>query len=233
MPNESVLVIEDEENLVEALRYNLEREGYQVQACLDGADGLGVARASKPDLIILDLMLPSMDGLEICRILRRESDVPILFLTAKGEEIDKVVGLELGADDYVTKPFSMREMIARVKGMLRRSQANAGNGWDKSAHRLIQAGDLELDLDRHSASLRGEPLTLKPREFDLLALLASNQGRALTRDQILERVWGHDYFGETRTVDVHIRWLREKIQSYPHCPQRIITIRGVGYRFEA
>ena len=233
MPNESVLVIEDEENLVEALRYNLEREGYQVRACLDGAEGLGYARASKPDLVILDVMLPSLDGLEICRILRRESDIPILFLTARGEEIDKVVGLELGADDYVTKPFSMREMIARVKGMLRRSHAGAGGGWDKASHRLIRAGDLELDLDRHSATLLGEPLSLKPREFDLLALLASNQGRAMTRDQILERVWGHDYFGETRTVDVHIRWLREKIQSYPQCPQRIITIRGVGYRFEA
>ena len=233
MPNESVLVIEDEENLVEALRYNLEREGYRVRACLDGADGLDTARASRPDLIILDVMLPSLDGLEICRILRRESDVPILFLTARGEEIDRVVGLELGADDYVTKPFSVREVIARVRGMLRRHLSPARHDYDEAARHLIHAGDLELDLDGHSATLKGEPLALKPREFDLLAMLASNVGRAFTRDQLLERVWGHDYFGETRTVDVHVRWLREKIQSYPQCPQRIITIRGVGYRFEA
>ena len=233
MPNESVLVIEDEENLVEVLRYNLEREGYRVEACLDGAEGLDSARSSHPDLIILDVMLPGLDGFEICRILRRESDVPILFLTARGEEIDKVVGLELGADDYVTKPFSVREVVARVKGMLRRSQSTARDGSPDAAHRVIRAGDLELDLDGHSVTLQGSPLSLKPREFDLLAMLASNQGRALTRDQILERVWGHDYFGETRTVDVHIRWLRGKIQNYPHAPQRIITIRGVGYRFEA
>ncbi len=233
MPNKSVLVIEDEENLVEVLRYNLEREGYQVRACVDGAEGLATARESKPDLVILDVMLPSLDGLEICRILRRESEVPILFLTAKSEEIDRVVGLELGANDYVTKPFSMREITARIKGMLRRSQANQGEEWGKASHRVIKAGDLEVDLDRHAVSLKGEPLSLKPREFDLLALLASNRGRALTREQILETVWGPDFFGETRTVDVHIRWLREKIQSYPYCPQRIITIRGVGYRFEA
>ena len=233
MPNESVLVIEDEENLVEVLRYNLEREGYRVDACLDGAAGLASARVSRPDLIVLDVMLPGLDGFEICRILRRESDVPILFLTARGEEIDKVVGLELGADDYVTKPFSVREVVARVKGMLRRSRAAAREGPPGPARRIIRAGDLELDLDGHSVTLRGEPLGLKPREFDLLAMLASNQGRALTREQILERVWGPDYYGDTRTVDVHIRWLRGKIQQYPQCPQRIITIRGVGYRFEA
>ena len=233
MPNESVLVIEDEENLVEVLRYNLEREGYQVETCLDGAEGLDSARVSHPDLIILDVMLPGLDGFEICRILRRESDVPILFLTARGEEIDKVVGLELGADDYVTKPFSVREVVARVKGMLRRSRAGTREGVTDPAHRVIRAGDLELDLDGHSVTLKGEPLGLKPREFDLLAMLASNRGRALTRDQMLEQVWGHDYYGDTRTVDVHIRWLREKIQHYPQAPQRIITIRGVGYRFEA
>lgn len=233
MPNESVLVIEDEENLVEALRYNLEREGYRVEACLDGAEGLDSARLSHPDLIILDVMLPGLDGFEICRILRRESDVPILFLTARGEEIDRVVGLELGADDYVTKPFSVREVVARVKGMLRRSRATTRESATGSARRLIQAGDLELDLDGHSATLQGSPLSLKPREFDLLAMLASNRGRALTRDQMLEQVWGRDYYGDTRTVDVHIRWLREKIQHYPQAPQRIITIRGVGYRFEA
>ena len=232
MADESILVIEDEENLGEVLRYNLEREGYRVCASKDGAVGLETARSQKPDLIILDVMLPSLDGLEVCRILRRESDVPILILTAKGEEIDRVVGLELGADDYVTKPFSMREVIARVRGMLRRSHAGVGGNTLGDSRRPIVVGDLEMDLEGHTAKLRGEPLALKPREFDLLALLASHKGRAFTRDQILEQVWGHDYFGETRTVDVHIRWLREKLQSYPNPPQRIITIRGVGYRFE-
>ena len=232
MTEASILVIEDEENLVEVLRYNLEREGYQVYASNDGAHGLETARSQKPDLIILDVMLPSLDGLEVCRILRRESEVPILILTAKGEEIDRVVGLELGADDYVTKPFSMREVIARVRGMLRRSHSDFGPNSLGGSRRPIRVGDLEMDLEGHTAKLRGEPLALKPREFDLLALLASHRGRAFTRDQILEQVWGHDYYGETRTVDVHIRWLREKLQSYPNCPQRIITIRGVGYRFE-
>jgi len=230
-----VLVIEDEENLVEVLRYNLEREGYQVCASNNGIQGLETARKARPDLVILDVMLPGLDGLEICRILRRESDVPILMLTARGEEIDRVVGLELGADDYMTKPFSVRELIVRVRGMLRRSRATTDADTidsPRAQHRQIKVGDLEIDLVRHEARLRGEPLTLKPKEFDLLSLLASHRGRAFTREQILERVWGQDFFGETRTVDVHIRWIREKIQSYSNCPQRIITIRGVGYRLE-
>jgi DNA-binding response OmpR family regulator len=232
LPDQSVLVIEDEENLVEALRFNLEREGYQVHTAQDGEQGLDAARQVSPDLIILDIMLPALDGLEICRILRRESDVPILILTAKGEEIDRVVGLELGADDYVTKPFSMRELLARARGMLRRSRVASEASSGPRLRQLLKVGDLEIDLDSHVARLKGEPLNLKPREFDLLALLVANKGRAFTRDQILERVWGHDYVGESRTVDVHIRWLREKIQSYPNSPQRIITIRGVGYRLE-
>ncbi|MDA0734299.1 MAG: response regulator transcription factor [Chloroflexi bacterium] len=235
MTDTSVLVIEDEENLVAVLRYNLEREGYQVHTSYDGIQGLETARKSKPDLVILDVMLPGLDGLEICRILRRESDVPILMLTAKGEEIDRVVGLELGADDYMTKPFSVRELIVRVRGMLRRSRASIDADTHDSMdakQRPIRVGDLAIDLVRHEATLKGEPLSLKPKEFDLLALLASHRGRAFTREQILERVWGHDFFGEIRTVDVHIRWIREKIQFYPNCPQQIITIRGVGYRFE-
>jgi DNA-binding response OmpR family regulator len=232
LPDQSVLVIEDEENLVEALCFNLEREGYQVYVAQDGAQGLDTARQASPDLIILDIMLPTLDGFELCRILRRETDVPILILTAKGEEIDRVVGLELGADDYVTKPFSMREILARVRGMLRRSRAASEVSAGAELRQLFKVGDLEIDLDSHIAKLKGEPLNLRPREFDLLALLVANKGRAFTRDQILERVWGHDYIGESRTVDVHIRWLREKIQSYPNSPQRIITIRGVGYRLE-
>ncbi len=232
MPQYKVLIIEDEQNLVEALRYNLEREGYQVTHAYDGLSGLQSAKELEPDLVLLDIMLPTLDGFEVCRLLRRETDVPILVLTAKGEEIDRVVGLELGADDYVTKPFSMRELQARVRNILRRGPTGPGPVSSKPVG-YVTAGDLDLDLEAHSVSLRGEPLELRPREFDLLVMLASNKGRAFTRQQILDRVWGADFIGESRTVDVHVRWLREKIQSYPGCPQRIITIRGVGYRFEA
>ena len=228
MTNRSVLVVEDEENLVEALRYSLEHEGYAVLTAPDGGSGLETARAALPDLVILDVMLPNLDGLEVCRILRRETDVPILMLTAKGEEIDRVVGLEIGADDYVTKPFSMRELMARVRAMLRRPR-NAASG--RMAEPL-RSGLLAVDVDAHQASLNGEELRLKPREFDLLALFMRNPGRAFTRDQILEQLWGHDYIGDVRTVDVHVRWLREKIEADPSTPARIITIRGVGYRFE-
>ena len=228
MTNRSVLVVEDEENLVEALRYNLEHEGYAVLTAPDGGSGLETARAALPDLVILDVMLPNLDGLEVCRILRRETDVPILMLTAKGEEIDRVVGLEIGADDYVTKPFSMRELMARVRAMLRRPRKTASARMAEP----LRSGSLAVDVDAHQASLNGEELRLKPREFDLLALFMRNPGRAFTRDQILEQLWGHDYIGDVRTVDVHVRWLREKIEADPSAPARIITIRGVGYRFE-
>ena len=224
----SVLVVEDEENLLAALRYNLEHDGHSVLTAADGAKGLETARAASPDLIILDVMLPGLDGLEICRILRRESDAPILMLTAKGEEIDRVVGLELGADDYVAKPFSMRELMARVRALMRRPRRRTAGPRGET----LQAGPLMLDTEAHSARLGGEELRLKPREFDLLALFMRNPGRAFTRDQILERLWGHDYIGDVRTVDVHVRWLREKIEAEPSAPARIITIRGVGYRFE-
>lgn len=224
----SVLVVEDEENLLAALRYNLEHDGHSVLTAADGAKGLETARAASPDLIILDVMLPGLDGLEVCRILRRESDAPILMLTAKGEEIDRVVGLELGADDYVAKPFSMRELMARVRALMRRPRSRTAGPRGET----LQAGPLMLDTEAHSARLGGEELRLKPREFDLLALFMRNPGRAFTRDQILERLWGHDYIGDVRTVDVHVRWLREKIEAEPSAPARIITIRGVGYRFE-
>ncbi len=224
----SVLVVEDEENLLAALRYNLEHDGHSVLTAADGAKGLETARAVSPDLIILDVMLPGLDGLEVCRILRRESDAPILMLTAKGEEIDRVVGLELGADDYVAKPFSMRELMARVRALMRRPRSRTAGPRGET----LQAGPLMLDTEAHSARLGGEELRLKPREFDLLALFMRNPGRAFTRDQILERLWGHDYIGDVRTVDVHVRWLREKIEAEPSAPARIITIRGVGYRFE-
>ena len=228
----TVLVVEDEENLLEALRYNLEREGYAVQTAIDGEQALAAAQDSSPDLVILDVMLPRLDGFEVCRILRRRGDVPILMLTARGEEIDRVVGLELGADDYVTKPFSVRELMARARNLLRRSRRAAAADEGAPQHKVLRSGNLEIDSVSHTARLDGAPLELKPREFDLLALLAQNRARAFTRDQILERLWGYDYYGDSRTVDVHIRWLREKIEPEPSKPVRIITIRGVGYRFD-
>ena len=188
---------------------------------------------SRPELVILDVMLPQLDGFEVCRILRRESDVPILMLTARGEEIDRVVGLELGADDYVTKPFSIRELMARVRNLLRRATRSVGSDDARIGDTdVLSSGDLEIDSTSHIVRRGGARLELKPREFDLLALLAGNRGRAFTRDQILERLWGHDYYGDSRTVDVHVRWLREKIEPEPSKPVRIVTIRGVGYRFD-
>lgn len=232
MPDQSILVVEDEQNLVAALKVSLEREGYQVYFSHDGISGLETARSVKPDLLILDVMLPSLDGFELCRMIRRESEVPILFLTAKGEEIDRVVGLELGADDYVTKPFSMRELIARVRGILRRSLITETQTSKSNTNRHMTLGRLEIDLDSHSAGLDGETLYLKPKEFDLLAFLVANRGIAFSREQLLEHVWGYDYMGESRTVDVHVRWLREKVQSDDGLPPRIITIRGIGYRLD-
>ena len=231
MPGKTVLVVEDEDNILESIKYNLTREGYDVVTAGDGETGLEIALKTTTDLVILDIMLPKMDGLQVCQLLRRETNTPIIMLTAKTEETDRVVGLELGADDYMTKPFSMRELMARVKALLRRSHLTE----DK---RLVEAlpqvktGNLTLDLARHEAKINDKTLGLKPREFALLVLLVSNKGLALTRGQILEQLWGHDYIGDIRTIDVHIRWLREKIEAYPSFPQRIITIRGIGYRFE-
>jgi DNA-binding response OmpR family regulator len=227
----TVLVVEDEPNLLTALKYTLQQEGYDTLTAIDGESGLRIAQSKSPDLVILDVMLPSLDGFEVCRILRRQSNVPILMLTARGEEVDRVVGLELGADDYVTKPFSMRELLARVRNMLRRSSAPAQES-SLEDDEVIRSGNLKIDLASHSITLDDEDLAVKPREFSLLSLLAANRGRAFTRDQILERLWGHDYIGDSRTVDVHIRWLREKIEPEPSQPQRIVTIRGVGYRFD-
>ena len=232
MSAQTVLIVEDEENILEAIRYNLEHEGYRVLAAQDGEEGLNLTRQDSPDLVLLDIMLPRLDGFELCRILRRESDIPILMLTAKGEEIDRVVGLELGADDYVTKPFSMRELVVRVRNLLRRSRASTGREAQPAPNSVLSANGLELDVDGHTASLDGRPLPMKPREFSLLALLMENMGRVFTREQILERLWGYDYIGDARTVDVHVRWLREKIEAEPSKPRRIVTIRGVGYRFD-
>ena len=225
----SVLVVEDEENLLAAIKYNLEREGYRALTATDGEQGLRKAAQEDPDLLVLDVMLPVLDGFEVCRIVRRESDVPILFLTAKDQEMDRVVGLELGADDYVVKPFSMRELLARVRAMLRRPRTGAG----QSQPERIVAGDLELDLSSHTLKRGGEAVALKPRAFELLALLMSHRGRVFTRDQVLERLWGMDFIGDARTVDVHVRWIREKIEKDAGRPTRIVTVRGVGYRFDA
>ena len=236
MAGSTVLVVEDDQTLLGVLEYNLSKEGYEVIAVCDGEDALEAARARQPDLIVLDIMLPKMDGFEVCRILRKESTAPIVMLTAKSEEIDKVVGLEIGADDYVTKPFSMRELLARVKAMLRRTEMlndRVAQGPPGEPASLIKAGDLEVDLTRHRVSLGGSVLDLSPKEFDLLAFLVANKGHVFSRDDLLERVWGYDYAGGTRTVDVHVRWLRRKIEVDPACPTRLLTVRGVGYKYEA
>jgi DNA-binding response OmpR family regulator len=230
-----VLIVEDEPILLETLEYNLSRHGYQVCTATDGPSAVEMARQEQPDLIVLDVMLPGLDGFEVCRILRPEMSVPILMLTARDEEVDKVVGLEVGADDYMTKPFSMRELLARVKALLRRVRLDreelAAESEGTSPERL-NFGDLTIDLARCEVLRGGEPLHLKPKEYDLLVFLARNRRIVLSRDLILERVWGWDYGGGSRTVDVHVRWLREKIELDPASPTRIVTVRGVGYRFE-
>ena len=225
-----VLVVDDEATLVDTIRYNLRREGYDVHVAGDGNEALRLARASTPDLVVLDLMLPGIDGLEVCRQLRRESTVPILMLTAKDDEVDKIVGLEVGADDYMTKPFSMRELLARIRAMLRRSRM-AQQASEADTDRAARSADLEADPLQRRVTLGERSLQLKPKEFDLLLYLMQQRGRVLTRDQLLEKVWGYTFVGDTRTVDVHIRWLREKIEEDPGSPRRIETVRGVGYRF--
>jgi DNA-binding response OmpR family regulator len=238
--SDKVLVVEDEPILLETLEYNLARQGYEVCTAADGLVALEVARQERPDVIVLDVMLPGIDGFEVCRILRREMSVPILMLTARTDEVDKVVGLEVGADDYLTKPFSMREFLARVKALLRRVRlireelVAEGNeiGTVKAQSDTPAFGDLTIDLARREVLRQEEPLRLKPKEYDLLVFLARNQGIVLSRDLILERVWGWDYGGGSRTVDVHVRWLREKIEPDPAQPTHIVTVRGIGYRFE-
>ena len=231
MSGEKILVIEDEENILEAIKYSLTREGYEVYGATDGEKGLEMAQKIRPDLVVLDVMLPRMDGFEVCRILRRDMSMPVFMLSARAEEIDKVVGLEIGADDYITKPFSMRELVARIRNCLRRISADSTNNLPTDSE-TYTAGDLEVDVIAHIAKLNGTELNMKPREFELLSLLISNKRRAFTRDQILEHLWGYDYIGDVRTVDVHVRWLREKIEDDPAHPSKIITIRGVGYRFD-
>jgi two-component system OmpR family response regulator len=223
-----ILVVEDDLNLLATLKYNLVKEGYDIITAVDGAGALETARREKPELIVLDVMLPKLSGFEVCRILRKETSVPILMLTAKVEEVDKIVGLEIGADDYMTKPFSMRELLARIRAMLRRAEMVKLEPISETEP--LKIGDLEIDSARHRASLRGTELEFSPKEFDLLAFLAQNRELVFSREQLLEKVWGYDYAGDTRTVDVHIRWLRQKIESDPAKPKRLITVRGTGYK---
>ncbi len=220
-----IVIIEDEKDIVRLLKYNLEKEGYTALAALDGEAGLDLARKEKPDLIILDLMLPKLDGMQVCRTIRQESQVPIIMLTAKKEEIDRIIGLELGADDYVTKPFSVRELMARVKTVLRRTKPAPHE--DK----LFKAGSLEVDFARYTVEVKGKPVALSSKEFEFLKILIQANGKALTRDQLLEQVWGHDpsFEIDTRTIDQHIARLRDKLGSET---KRVITVKNVGYRFD-
>ncbi len=235
---EAILVVEDEISLQETLAYNLKKQGYVVHTAATGGQALTSAREIKPDLILLDIMLPEMDGFEVCRTLRQEMNTPILMLTARDDEIDRVVGLEVGADDYLTKPFSMRELLARVKAMLRRVRLIKEDASARSAQESLLTndsmvfGNLEINPVRREILLNGKPLAVKPKEYELLQYLSLHRGKVLTREIILEKVWGWDFIGDSRTVDVHIRWLREKIEKDPALPIRIVTVRGAGYRFE-
>ncbi len=223
-----ILVVDDEKTIVKGLKFSLEKEGFDVCVAYSGEEALKEAAVSKPDLIILDLMLPEVDGFEVCRRLRKNSDVPIIMLTARGEDIDKILGLELGADDYVTKPFNPRELVARVKAILRRSQAPA---LDPASMQVIRLQNLQIDLFQHKVRVHDKEVDLTSKEFALLSLLASNPGRVFSREQLLEHVWGYEYYGDARTVDVHIRHLREKIETDPGSPQLILTVWGTGYKF--
>jgi DNA-binding response OmpR family regulator len=231
--SEKILIVEDEPALQETLIYNLEKQGYHVESAGDGKTALDIARRIEPNLVVLDIMLPIMDGFEVCRVLRQETNVPILMLTAKDEEIDRVIGLEIGADDYLTKPFSMREFLARVKALLRRVRLDRSESSETVvATEILYYDNLEIDLSRREVRINHNPLALKPKEYDLLLFLAKHKGKVLSRELILERVWGWDFSGGSRTVDVHVRWLREKIEANPTTPGRIVTVRGAGYRFE-
>ena len=221
----SILVVDDERTLRETLAEGLEEEGYAVFQAADGREAVDAFRKHHPDLILLDLMLPEISGTEVCRIIRAESGVPILMLTAKSAEIDKVVGLELGADDYVTKPFSFRELLARVRALLRRAEAQA----QATEPETVDLGAVKVDLAGRRLLRNGEALPVKPKAFDLLVFLLKNAGHVFTRDQLLEHVWGYDYAGETRTVDVHVHWLRAQIEADPAEPVYLETVRGVGY----
>ena len=226
MSKEKILVVDDERNIVELVKFNLEKEGFEVVCAYDGFEAVNQARQEKPDLIILDIMLPGQGGLEVCRTIRQEFQIPIIMATAKGEEIDKILGLELGADDYITKPFSPREIIARVKAILRRTSQKSEEKDE------IHYDYLAINLIKHEVKVKDEIIDLKPKEFDLLRLLSTNAGKVFTRDFLLEQLWGYDYLGDTRTVDVHMRRLRQKIEDDPANPRFLRTVHGIGYKFQ-
>lgn len=235
-----VLVVDDERMLVETISYNLEKAGFEIVSAFDGETALKQVREEKPDLIVLDVMLPKISGWEVCRALRQDSEsrtqAPVLMLTARGEESDKVIGLELGADDYLVKPFGMRELVARVRALLRRSSSNEKT--EENEAQTLRAAHIEMDLARHEVRVLSEKsgvigeVRLSLKEFDLLRVLLQNAGKTVARETLLERVWGEDFYGDERTLDVHIRWLREKLENTPSQPEHILTVRGVGYKFK-
>ena len=224
-----ILLVEDEESLSDPLSYLLEREGYDVSIAEDGLKAVEMFELHGADIILLDLMLPGLPGTEVCRAIRAKSMVPIIMLPAKDTEIDKVVGLELGADDYVTKPYSSRELLARIRAVLRRGQAQGSEG----SSNVLEAGGVRVDVDRYVVTVRGEDLQLPLKEFELLEMLVRNAGRVMTRDQLIDRVWGSDYVGDTKTLDVHVKRLRTKIEENPSKPELLVTLRGLGYKFNA
>ncbi|HKE98148.1 MAG TPA: response regulator transcription factor [Actinomycetes bacterium] len=224
-----VLVVDDEESLLDAVRYSLSREGLDVVVARDGGEAIKEFEAERPDLLILDLMLPVLNGIDVCRRIRAASQVPILMLTARDGEVDRVVGLEMGADDYVTKPFSLRELVARVRALLRR--AGVVEPGDRGAP-VLEASGVRLDPERHEVRVRGELVNLPLKEFELLEVLLENRGRVLTRQTLIDRVWGYDYVGDTKTLDVHVKRLRARVETDRHNPELIVTVRGVGYRFD-
>jgi two-component system response regulator RegX3 len=226
--SQRVLLIEDEAPLAESISYNLVREGYAVTTAMDGDRALERFRAESPAIVILDLMLPKLSGLDVCRAIRAESQVPIVILTAKDSEADKVAGLELGADDYVTKPFSMRELVSRVRAHLRRAGMTTTRPAPPGS---LGGGPVELDTESHEVRVRGKPVRLTPKEFDLLELLLGRKGRLLTRQFLIDEIWGPDYVGDTKTLDVHVKRLRQKIEATPHAPRHLLTVRGLGYKF--
>jgi two-component system response regulator RegX3 len=229
-PDVTVLVVEDEDSFVDALTLGLKREGFRVQVARDGAEALAMFDAVQPDLVLLDVMLPRVSGIDVCRELRTRSRVPIIMVTAKGSEIDTVVGLEVGADDYVTKPYRMRELVARIRAVLRRRPTDSQPVLSGEA---TEVGDVSLDPSRHEVMIRGVEVSLPLKEFELLGLLLENAGRVLTRETLIDRVWGPDYVGDTKTLDVHIKRLRAKVEPDPASPSRIVTIRGLGYKYES
>ncbi len=230
MAEPTILVVEDEDSFIEALTVGLSREGFRVRVARDGSEALDMFDVVQPDLVLLDVMLPKVSGIDVCRELRRRSQVPIIMVTAKSAEIDTVVGLEVGADDYVTKPYRLRELVARIRAVMRRMPPGEAAAYPSGD--ALQVGDVMLDPERHEVSIRGHAVRLPLKEFELLALLLENAGRVLTRDTLIDRVWGSDYVGDTKTLDVHIKRLRAKVEPEPSNPTHIVTIRGYGYKYE-